>query len=196
MTKKSAAPQLPDPNKPKHAGGAPKKITAEIAGKIFTLIAAGLTEEKVAQVLDISTDTIWRAKKSAEFCGAIGRAKEEADAAVIGSLFQRAVGYSHPEEKVFLHEGKIVTHAGTKHYPPDSTAGIFWLTNRRREEWRREIQKEENREKDAPLVRVFSRITKKEAALIRATGDQVSVLLGDDYVLDVKKESDGHRRQD
>lgn len=51
-------------------------------------------------------------------------------------LFQRAVGYSHPEEKVFQYNGEIITHMITKHYPPDTQAAQFWLRNRQPERWK------------------------------------------------------------
>ena len=32
--------------------------------------------------------------------------------------------------------GQIVITPTIKHYPPDTTAGIFWLKNRQRDKWR------------------------------------------------------------
>jgi predicted DNA-binding transcriptional regulator AlpA len=42
-------------------------------------------------------------------------------------LFQRIKGYNHPEEKIFNYEGEIIRADTTKHYPPDTTAIIFYL---------------------------------------------------------------------
>lgn len=51
-------------------------------------------------------------------------------------MFERAIGYSHPEEKVFCNNGEVIVHKTTKHYPPDTQAGIFLLTNRQRSRFR------------------------------------------------------------
>lgn len=185
----------PDPaKKPKHAGGAPKKVTKEVAGKIFELIALGMSEERVAHVLGINKATIFRAKANAEFCGALMAVKEAADKKVVESLFHRAIGYSHPEEKLFCHEGKILRAETTKHYPPDVGAATLWLINRQRDVWRKEIQKEENRPNEkAPMIRLISRVSGKEAARIKRTGDSVNVLLGDDFVAEIKENGkNGH----
>jgi len=64
------------------------------------------------------------------------RGKDKADTNVIESLYRRAIGYSHPEDKIFNNNGKALIVPTTKHYAPDTTAAIFWLKNRRPEEWR------------------------------------------------------------
>jgi hypothetical protein len=51
-------------------------------------------------------------------------------------LYQRAVGYTHDEEKIFLHEGKAVRVKTKKHYAPDATSAIFFLKNRQPQLWR------------------------------------------------------------
>ena len=61
----------------------------------------------------------------------------ESDKDVERSLFQRANGYWHEETKVhFDQDGNPSEHKVRKYYPPDSTAMIFWLKNRKRKEWR------------------------------------------------------------
>jgi hypothetical protein len=35
-----------------------------------------------------------------------------------------------------MFEGEIITTKLTKHYPPDTTAAIFWLKNRQPGKWR------------------------------------------------------------
>jgi len=61
---------------------------------------------------------------------------------VVRSLFQRACGYSHPEDKIFQHEGNPVVVPTTKHYPPDATSAIFWLKNRDPANWRDKVEHE------------------------------------------------------
>jgi hypothetical protein len=62
--------------------------------------------------------------------------KASADNRVDQSLYWRAGGYSYDAEKIFQYEGKAVRVPYVKHDPPDATACIFWLKNRRRDEWR------------------------------------------------------------
>lgn len=180
--------------KHKPGAGAPKKITRKVKEQIVTMLAHGLTEERIAEILDISKVTIWKTKQDREFVNAVLFTKDAADNEVVKSLYLRAVGYTHPEEKVFCHNGEIITHETKKHYPPDVGAITLWLINRRRAEWRKEVQKEENREKQTALIRIFSKIEEKEAAVIRQIGNQTSVLLGDDFIADVTAlEQNGHR---
>lgn len=63
-------------------------------------------------------------------------AKAQADAAVEKSLFQRANGYTHDDVHISQHDGKVIVTKIKKHYPPDTTACIFWLKNRQPENWR------------------------------------------------------------
>jgi hypothetical protein len=53
------------------------------------------------------------------------------------SLYQRGNGYSHPAVKAFMtRDGKIIEHKYVERYPPDVTACIFFLKNRRPDRWR------------------------------------------------------------
>lgn len=62
--------------------------------------------------------------------------KGAADAAVASKLFHRATGYEHPEDDIRAVNGEIVITPTIKHYPPDTTAAIFWLKNRQPAKWR------------------------------------------------------------
>lgn len=101
------------------------------------LYKKGKTDKQVAKILGISVRSIvyWRAKHPS-FKAALAESKSIADDMVEASLFQRAIGYTHPEEKVFQFEGSVVTHKTQKHYPPDTQAAQFWLKNRRPKKWR------------------------------------------------------------
>ena len=55
---------------------------------------------------------------------------------VSASLYQRALGYSHDDVDIKVVRGKIVKTKIRKHYPPDTTAAIFWLKNRQKHNWR------------------------------------------------------------
>jgi hypothetical protein len=70
------------------------------------------------------------------FSATIKDGKDESDNRVVESLFKRATGYSHPDVHISTYEGKAIVTKITKHYPPDATSCIFWLKNRRSNEWK------------------------------------------------------------
>ena len=107
------------------------------------LAEAGCTEREIALELDVSQSTFncWK-RKHADFKDLLRSWKYDADAKVERSLYERATGYECVETKVFFKDGETYTHEVVKHYPPDVTACIFWLKNRKREEWRDKVDHE------------------------------------------------------
>lgn len=97
----------------------------------------GAKDTELAEFFSVSEQTInaWK-KAHPTFLESIKRGKSVADGNVANSLYNRAVGYSHPEQKVFNNQGEILTHDTTKHYAPDPTSAIFWLKNRQPKLWR------------------------------------------------------------
>lgn len=95
------------------------------------------TDEQLADFFGITVKTIYDWKnKYPSFCEAIKKGKEIADSNVAASLYERAVGYSHPHEEIFYKDGEVVRVQTVKHYPPDTAAAFIWLKNRRRSgEW-------------------------------------------------------------
>lgn len=119
--------------------GRPTKFNDALKEKILALCKAGKTNKQISDIIGVSIKTIhnWMGKHPT-FLHALKESKQIADELVVASLFSRAVGYSHKEEKVFQHEGSIITHDTVRHYPPDTTAAIFWLKNRQPKQWRRD----------------------------------------------------------
>ncbi len=96
----------------------------------------GATDVDLAEFFEISEATLYLWKKThPEFSESIKRGKQYADGKVANAMYLRAIGYSHPEEKIFCDKGSITRAKTTKHYPPDATSGIFWLKNRQRDKW-------------------------------------------------------------
>lgn len=115
-------------------GPRPKEVDWHLAER---MIRAGFTDQEVCKVLGIHYATWKRRKaKDLELCATIKEWKAEADDKVERSLFERACGYSHPDTHVAVIAGEVVVTALTKHYPPDATSCIFWLKNRRPDQWR------------------------------------------------------------
>jgi len=119
------------------AGGRPSKFKKEFIKQAEMLCRLGATDKELAEFFEVNLDTIYEWKNTqADFSDALKNGKSEADDLVEKSLFQRANGYSHQAVKIFNHEGQALEVPYTEHYPPDTTACIFWLKNRRREQWR------------------------------------------------------------
>lgn len=117
--------------------GRPSKFNSQLTAKIAALYATGKTDEEVAKAIGVSVRTIYLWKHSQpDFLHALKESKAVADDLVETSLFRKATGYSHPEEKIFVSFGEVIRVKTIKHYAPDTTAAIFWLKNRRPEEWR------------------------------------------------------------
>jgi len=95
-----------------------------------------LTDVEVCKIFNISPATLTNYKKDEEFFAIIKKGKQVSDDRVEKSLFERAVGYDHPEEDIRVVNGKIVKTDIIKHYPPEVAAIIFWLKNRKKDEWR------------------------------------------------------------
>lgn len=111
-----------------------RKAFDDMAEKICSL---GATDVQLADIFGVTEQTVnnWK-KKYPSFFESIKRGKFDPDDEVELALFQRATGYEHPEDKIFNNEGTPLIVPTTKHYPPDVTAAIFWLKNRRSKKWR------------------------------------------------------------
>jgi transcriptional regulator with XRE-family HTH domain len=78
------------------------------------LALLGCTDEELAEALGVSEQMINNWKKShVEFSLAIREGKRLADSKVAERLYERACGYSRPEEKIFQHNGDITRAENT-----------------------------------------------------------------------------------
>lgn len=123
--------------------GRPSKFKPEMIEQARKLATLGATDRETAAFFDVNEATLHRWKhEHAEFCEALKVGKEQSDARVEQSLYRKAIGYTFDSEKVFQFQGAIVRTPVTEHVPPDTTACIFWLKNRRPEEWRDKVDHE------------------------------------------------------
>ena len=120
--------------------GRPSAYREEFAVQARKLCRLGATDRELADFFGVDVATVGRWKHShADFCEALKEGKSAADAEVADRLYQRALGFSHPEDKILQHNGVPVVVPTVKQYPPDTVACIFWLKNRRPDLWREKV---------------------------------------------------------
>ncbi len=110
----------------------------------------GLTDEQIAGNMGITVRSLYNWKrKSVPIFQSLKIGKEVADIEVENALRKKALGFRETEQTVSTRKtveyenGKrvrevtepVVTEV-EKYYPPDTTAQIFWLKNRKPEQWR------------------------------------------------------------
>lgn len=97
----------------------------------------GLTDEQVAKKIGISLSTFYSWKNEhPEFSEALKKGKEVIDTIVENALLKRALGYKVVEITEETGDFGSKIKKVTKEVPPDVTAQIFWLKNRRPDKWR------------------------------------------------------------
>lgn len=117
--------------------GRPTLFKEEFVEQARKLAALGATDREAAEFFEVNEATIHRWKHThPEFCESLKVGKETADARVEQSLYRRALGYSHDAVKIMMADGVPIVEPFVEHYPPDTTAAIFWLKNRKPAEWR------------------------------------------------------------
>ena len=106
----------------------------------------GLTDKQIAKKMGISRSTLATYKnKYSDFSDALKRGKQVVDREVEKALLRRALGYETEEVKQEFIDGQMrVSEIKTKQVKPDTTAQIFWLKNRKPEQWR-EGQEDQNK---------------------------------------------------
>ncbi len=115
----------------------PSKYKAEFAKEAAKLCKLGATDAQLADFFEVSVSTInlWKVQHK-EFSESVKVPKAEADEKVEQSLYRRAMGYEHDEVDIKVVAGALIQTPIRRYYPPDSTAMIFWLKNRKPGEWR------------------------------------------------------------
>lgn len=124
-------------------------LTHEGLLKIEDWARSGLTEEQIAHNMGIRRETLidWK-RKYPNISNTLKRGKEVVDIEVENALLKRALGYRFTEvtkERVIEYDPTtgeptgshlVVTKEVEKEVQPDTTAQIFWLKNRKPEQWR------------------------------------------------------------
>lgn len=116
------------------AGGRPTKYNDGVIEQTRELALGGKTDEEIASELDVSRSTLalWKARHP-EFSDALRAWKNQADDQVEHTLYRKAL-------------------AG------DTTACIFWLKNRRSQEWRDKREVEHSGELNVDGAELLQRV--------------------------------------
>lgn len=136
--KKAAKPEI------KHESvGRPSEYREEYIEQARKFCLLGATDKELADFFHVTVTTLnnWK-NEHPEFLVSIQEGKEIADANVADRLYQRALGYSHPEVHVSNYQGVVTLTPLTKHYPPDTQAGSLWLRNRQPAKWRDKVEQQ------------------------------------------------------
>lgn len=142
------------------AGGRPSSYKPDYAGQAEKLCRLGATDQEIADFFSVDVRTIHRWKHDHdEFCHSLKAGKETADERVERSLYQRAIGYEQDEVKIFMPSGadKPVYAPFRAKIAPDTTAAIFWLKNRRGDQWRDKSEQDVNLKGDLPDILAAAR---------------------------------------
>lgn len=117
-------------------------LTEESLKRIESLSRDGATNEQVAEAFGINVATLysWK-KKYTEIDDALKRGKRPVDFEVENMLLKSAMGFEYEEEimnVVKMNDGSERRYVRKlkKYQPPNVTAQIFWLKNRKPEIWR------------------------------------------------------------
>jgi hypothetical protein len=116
--------------------GRPTSYKAEYAKQAAKLCALGATDEQLADFFEVSVRQIHRWKlKYPGFYKSLSVGKDVADTNVERALYNRAVGYTYDSVEIRVVNNELIEVPVKEHVPPDTTAIIFWLKNRKRKHW-------------------------------------------------------------
>lgn len=143
-----------------------KWLTDDGLKKLEAWARDGLIDEQIAHNMGINVSTLYDYKNKFEkISEALKKGKEVVDIEVENALFKRAVGYSYKETYKELRKNKdtgqdelIVVKEVEKNMPPDVTAQIYWLNNRKPANWknRRYENISDNEEKETGVIELGS----------------------------------------
>ena len=112
------------------------KYKVEYNQRTYDLALIGYTNKEIAKAFEVSEPAFYGwLHKYPELKKALDKARESADAKVANALFRRAIGFTHKDTHFASYQGEIYSQEYDKYLPPDVTAGMWWLKNRRPQNW-------------------------------------------------------------
>jgi transposase-like protein len=122
----------------KDGRGRPSVYPEDAPQMVYRLALLGLNNDELAVAFGVSRRTIYLwFEQYPEFKQAAEEGRLYADANVARALYKRAVGFDVEETFVTVRKGpdgelKTIEAPIKKHFPPETTACIYWLNNRTR----------------------------------------------------------------
>lgn len=138
---KRARIKLVKVEKSKKKKGRTRKMDTRARDTAIRMAQIGLNDRQISHSLAVTPQTLGYHKHDPDFFEPFKEARKKADTRVIESLYQRCLGYTFPEEKLFLYgkTGEVLREVVMTHIPPDIRAIRFWLVNRHSEEWKPDV---------------------------------------------------------
>jgi len=107
--------------------GRPSRYSIEMDEAAFRYTLLGLTDVQMAGLFGVSIDVFdGMKKKHPSFARSLKDGKEDADAKVVRSLYQKALGFTKEVQRS-TKDGVVTVE---EYYPPDTAAAFIWLKNR------------------------------------------------------------------
>lgn len=156
----ATTPEIRPPKAATRPNGRPSRYRSEFAEQTYTLCAKGFLDSDLADFFKVSESTInnWKLAHP-EFLESMKAGKDEFDVTVVeGALKHRATGYSHPAVDIRVINGELVQTPITKHYPPDTSAAIFFLKNRNPGRWRDRQLLEHDVAEESPMSALLKKV--------------------------------------
>lgn len=174
------------PSKPARQRGQPTTYREKFNEQVERLCLLGATDKDIAAHFDVTETTInnWKIKHP-KFFESIKAGKAVADMQIASKLFNRAEGAVITEQQAFKVKTIIYDDNGkkerefeevkvvevTKELPPDTTAAIFWLKNRKSRSWRDKHEHTLAGENGQPIKTETTVLTAEEAYARLLNGD-------------------------
>ena len=110
--------------------------------RIESWARTGLTDEQIAKNMGVNKTTLYDwIKKFPDISNSIKKGKAPIDFEVENALFKRAIGYEYEEIETTIEEIDGKQRKRIKKIKkvalPETSAMIFWLKNRKPEQWRK-----------------------------------------------------------
>lgn len=116
----------------------------------------GLIDEDISKKMGVARSTLakWKTLYPA-IATALSKGKEVVDMQVENALLKRAMGYKSEE---IIYKNGTEFQRVVKDVPPDTTAQIFWLKNRRPDKWRDKPRQYDDTDTETGLIEIVPQI--------------------------------------
>lgn len=133
--------------------GKPTKYDPDIHPTLVRgLSRTGYSGKEIAEKLQVAESTLysWK-KKHPELAEALKEGRDFADNMVEDALYKSALGFRRKNVKKRKTPQGVTIEEVQEDVPPNATAIIFWLKNRRPEQWRDKREVDVTADSDAKI---------------------------------------------